>query len=129
MRPAASQCDRGTSVVGTLVGFLIFMTLLLFAAQVLVRMYATSSLTSVAARAAEQVAEAPDPQAAAVAAQTTARRDLGVFGATRTRFQWLEIDGTQVVLKVRGDSPTLLPLPGGWSSIVRTVSVRTERFR
>jgi hypothetical protein len=105
------------------------MTLLLFAAQVLVRMYATSSLTSVAARAAEQVAEAPDPQAAAEAAQTTARGELGVFGANRARFQWLEIDGTQVVLRVRGRSPTLLPLPGGWASIVRTVSVRTERFR
>ena len=121
--------ELGTSIVGTLVGFLIFMTLLLFSAQLLVRMYATSTLTAAAARAAEQVAEAPDPLTAAPTAESAARQQLGSFGATRTRFDWLEVDGQQVVLQIRGDSPSFLPLPNGWSAITRTVTVRTERFR
>jgi hypothetical protein len=128
--PAATRpAERGTSIVGTFVGFLIFMTLLLFAAQVLVHMYATSSLTAAAARAAQDVAEAPDPAAEAAPAEAAARQQLGTFGATRTRFNWLEVDGQQVVLQVRADSPGLLPLPAGWRSITRTVTVRTERFR
>jgi hypothetical protein len=124
-----SKMDPGTSVVGTFVGFLIFMILLLFCAQVLVRMYATSTLTATACRAAEDVAESPDPRTAMAGAVEEARQQLGTFGATRTRFTWLEVDGQQVVLEVRGDSPSLLPLPGGWKAIVRTVTVRTERFR
>ena len=105
------------------------MTLLLFCAQVLVRLYATSTLTAVATRAAEDVAESPNPGSEVPLAEAEARRQLGTFGATRTRFQWLEVDGQQVVLEVTGDSPSLLRLPGGWESITRTVSIRTERFR
>ena len=123
------EMDPGTSVVGTFVGFLIFMILLLFSAQLLVRLYATSTLTAAASRAAEDVAESPDPRMAVPVAMEEARQQLGPFGATRTRFKWLEVDRQQVVLTVRGDSPTLLPLPGGWNSITRTVTVRTERFR
>ena len=115
--------------MGTLVGFLVFMILLLFAVQMLVRLYATSTLTSAAAGAAEQVADAPDPLAAAPAAEAAARQQLGSFGATRTTFVWEEINAQQIVLHVRGDSPSFLPLPAGWRIISRTVSVRTERFR
>ena len=128
-RTAHHGSEHGTSIVGTFVGFLIFMTLLLFSVQVLVRLYATSTLTAAAARAAQQVAEAPDPTAAAPAAEAAARQQLGSFGATRTRFDWLEVDGQQVVLEVRGESPTFLPLPADWSAISRTVTFRTERFR
>lgn len=121
--------ERGTGLVGTLVGFSIFVVLLLFATQVLVRLYATSTLTSAANRAAQEVAEAPVPAAEVPAAQATAVSSLGTFGARRTAFIWKEVDGQQVVLEVRGRSPELLPWPGGWSPIVRTVTVRTERFR
>ena len=121
--------ELGTSMVGTLVGFLIVMTLLLFCTQVVVRLYATSTLTTAAARAAEDVAESPDPVAEVPFAETDARQQLGTFGATRTRFEWLEVDAQQIVLEVRGDSPSLLPLPGGWKLITRTVTIRTERFR
>jgi hypothetical protein len=115
--------------VGTLVGFSIFLTLLLFSAQFLVRLYATSTLTSAAARAAQQVAESPDPAAAVPDAEAAARADLGPFGATRTRFVWKEADFQQVVLEVTGESPQFLPIPAGWRTIDRTVTVRTERFR
>ncbi len=121
--------ERGTAVVGTLVGFLIFMLLLLFSVQVIVRLYATSALTDSATKAAEAVADAPDPAAAVATAEASARAQLGTFGATRTTFDWKEVDGQQVVLEVVGFSPGFLPLPASWRRIERTVTVRTERFR
>ena len=123
------EVELGTSIIGTFVGFLVLMILLLFCAQVLVRLYATSTLTAVAARAAEDVAESPDPLTAVPQAESTAEQQLGSFGATHTSFEWLEVDGQQIVLEVRGKSPTLLPLPGSWTSITRKVTIRTERFR
>jgi predicted cobalt transporter CbtA len=124
-----SRADSGTAIVGTVVGFLIFTVLLLLATQVLVRLYATSALTSAATRAAEDVASAPDPVAGVPAAEADARSRLGSFGATRTVFTWREVDGGQVVLEVAGRSPEFLPGLPGWSRIDRTVIVRTERFR
>jgi len=126
---APSTGERGTAIVGTLVGFLIFMILLLFSVQFLVRLYATSTLNDVAASAAEQVADSPNPVAAAPTAEASARRRLGTFGATHTSFHWLEVDGQQVVLEVHGESPSFLPLPAEWRSITRTVTIRTARFR
>jgi len=106
------------------------MVLLLFAVQVLVHLYATSALTSAALRAAERVASDPADEAGAVpAAEAEARHELGTFGAAHTAFDWVEVDGRQVVLSVRAQSPGFVPLPGSWRVIKRTVSVRTERFR
>lgn len=105
------------------------MILLLFSAQMMIRLYATSALTSAATHAAETVAQSPDPAGALAAAEAAARAQLGTFGATRTSFVWKEVDSSQVVLEVKGDAPTLLPLPAPWRTIGRTVTVRTERFR
>ncbi|MHB1534004.1 MAG: hypothetical protein ACYC1D_05215 [Acidimicrobiales bacterium] len=106
------------------------MVLLLFAVQVLVRLYATSTLSAAAFNAARQVAQSPGDQSSAVPlAEQSARRNLGTFGATHTTFDWLEVDGHQVVLQVRATSPEFLPLPASFRDITRTVTVRTERFR
>lgn len=121
--------DRGVAIVGTLVGFAIFMVLLLFACQVILRLYATSALTSAATRAAETVAGSPTPEAAVGPAEAAARQQLGSFGAERTTFVWEEVDSLRVVLEVKASTPQLLPVPYGWQLITRTVSVRTERFR
>ena len=121
--------EHGTAVVGTLVGFLIFMVLLLFSAQLLLRLYATSALTSAATGAAESVAQSPDPQASVAAAEESARSQLGTYGSTRTTFVWKEVDAQQVVLEIQGASPGFLPLPAAWRTIDRTVTIRTERFR
>ncbi|HET6794758.1 MAG TPA: hypothetical protein VFH45_09965 [Acidimicrobiales bacterium] len=121
--------DAGTAVVGTLVGFLIFLTLLLLATQILVRLYATSALTSAATRAADAVASSPVPGTGVEAAEAQARAELGSFGARHTTFLWREVDPQQVVLEVQGRSPEFLPGLPGWSRIDRTVTVRTERFR
>jgi Flp pilus assembly protein TadG len=128
-RVGGSRSEQGTAVVGTLVGFLIFMVLLLFSVQILVRLYAASVLTASATTAAETVAESGNPAAAMPAAEVSARSRLGTFGATRTTFTWKEVDQQQVVLQVRGLSPAFLPLPASWLTIRRTVTVRTERFR
>lgn len=127
--PATRTTDAGTSVVGTFVGFAIFLVLLLFATQLVVRLYAESALTSAATRAAESVAAAPVPSAEVEAAQTAAQAQLGSFGSRHTSFLWHEVDGQQVVLEVAGRSPEFLPGLPGWSRIDRTVTIRTERFR
>jgi hypothetical protein len=115
--------------VGTLVGFLIFLVLLLLSVQILVRLYAESALTASATTAAETVADSTDPEASVAGAEASARSRLGSFGATRTAFDWREVDPQQVVLEVNGRSPALLPVPASWLTIRRTVTVRTERFR
>jgi hypothetical protein len=96
---------------------------------VLVRLYATSALTSAAERAAETVADSATPGTTTASAEEAARTQLGSFGATRTSFVWKEVDAQQVVLEVDGLSPGFLPLPRGWRTISRTVTVRSERFR
>ena len=127
--PVRSFGERGTALVGTLVGFAIFLVLLLFATQVVVRLFATSAVTSAATRAAEAVASSADPAASEPAAEAAARRQLGSFGASHTTFLWREVDAEQVVLEVVATSPEFLPGIPGWSRIDRTVTVRTERFR
>ena len=114
--------------MGTTVGFLIFLTLLLFSAQVLVHLYATSTLTSVASHAAEEVAYSPDPATEVPFAESDARRQMGSLGADAT-FTWGPLDGSNVVLRVSGRSPSLVPFLPGWSTITRTMTVRVERFR
>jgi hypothetical protein len=116
-------------LTGTLVGFAIFLTLLLFSAQVLVKLYATSSLTSAATHAAEDAAYSPDPQAAVASAEKDGRSRLGAFGANHAVFTWIEADENAVVLRITARSPGFLPLPAEWTRIARTVRVRTERFR
>jgi hypothetical protein len=112
-----------------LVGFAIFLTLLLFAAQVLVKLYATSTLTAAATHAAEDAAYSSNPDAAVPAAEADARSRLGGFGANHAAFRWIEADQDFVVLQVTARSPGFLPLPAEWSRISRTVRVRAERFR
>jgi hypothetical protein len=114
--------------VGTFVGVLIFMTLLLVGVQVLVRLYATSALTSAAFGAADRVATDPSGAAAVPAAQAAAVAQLGSWGAQHTIFTWEEVDAEQVVLQVRAVAPGFVPIPG-LRDITRVVTVRTERFR
>ena len=130
-RPGADVEDRetGIGVFGTLFGFLIFMVLLLFAVQVVVRLYATSTLTAVAIRAAQSVAQSPLLGGDVANAEAIAKSSLGSFGSSHTTFVWKEVDSHLVVLELQASSPEFLPGLPGWSRISRTVTVRTERFR
>jgi hypothetical protein len=122
--------DAGTGLVGTLFGATFFLLLLLFAVQVIVRLYATSVLTSVAFDTASAVATNPDNQVAEEAvAERQAVDKLGGLGRAHTRFIWEEADANQVVLRVESETPSFLPLPASYRQVSRTVTVRTERFR
>lgn len=116
-------------MVSTFVGFTIMMVVLMFAAQVLVRLYVASVLSATATHAAEQAAFSSDPASAVGPAEADARTAMGRFGAERTSFHWIEADDRWVVLRVSGRSPVFLPWPEEWTQISRTVRVRTERFR
>lgn len=104
-------------------GVTVFLTLLLFAVQVLVGLYATTVVTAAAYDAAKSVAGA-DRQATDVAV-ATARRRIGPLG-DRAEFDWA-IDDDVVALTVRAPRPTLLPLVS--PDVVRTVRVRVESVR
>jgi hypothetical protein len=123
------RTDWGTAYIGTLVGFAIFMLLLLVAVQTMVHLYATSAVTAAAFDAADAVATDPSGQAAEIpVAESVARRRLGRLGSSAV-FEWEEADGQQVVLELRVRSPGFLPFSSGLLEIDRTVVVRTERFR
>ena len=104
-------------------GVTVFLTLLLFAVQVLVGLYATTVVTAAAYDAAKSVAGA-DRQAPEVAV-ATARRRIGALGG-QARFSWA-IDDDVVALTVRAPRPTLLPLVS--PDVERTVRVRVESLR
>jgi hypothetical protein len=116
-------------LVGTLFGFLFFMVLMLLGVQTLIHLYATSALTAAANEAAQQVATDGGAPGEVPGAEAAARASLGTFGAEHTHFDWLEVGGQSVVLRVTATSPGLLPLSGPLDRISRTVTVRTERFR
>jgi len=124
--------ERGGGPLSVWFGFVVFLSLLLFAVQVLYNLYATSVVTSVAFDAARRVAAAEGGGTAAVApAETAAREALGEYG-DRVAFEW-SLDGDVVALRVQAQNPGfLLPVHAGpvaFGDIDRTVRVRVERFR
>ena len=112
-----------------MIGATIFLLFLLFAAQFLVRLYATSVVTSAAYQAAQDVATSGGQPATIASAEAEARTRMGRFGGAQARFIWREVDGQEVVLEVIDQSPSFTPLPRSYRQIDRTVVVRTERFR
>lgn len=125
---SGDERERGTAIVGTLVGFLIFMILLLLGVQTLLHLYATSAVTAAAEEAAQQVATAGGSPADVPAAQVAAEQSLGTLGS-KAAFDWVEVDGQQVTVRIEVQGPDLLPLPAWMARVDRTATVRTERFR
>ena len=134
-RRDAPPPDRGTAVVGTLVGVLVFLVFLFAAVQLLLALYATSTVTAVATDAARSVAsrrvDHADARAVAAAereATAAARRSLGAYGR-RVRFDW-SVDRDTVRLRVRAENRRLaMPGFGGldaFAHVDRTVVLRLE---
>ena len=134
-RRDAGSTDRGTAVVGTLVGVLVFLVFLFAAVHLLLALYATSTVTAVATDAARSVAsrrvDHADARAVAAAereATAAARRSLGAYGR-RVRFDW-SMDRDSVRLRVRaGNRRLAMPGFGGldaFSHVDRTVVLRLE---
>jgi len=136
---AGPSAERGSGLIGTIAGVLVFLAFLLFAVQLLMNLYATSAATSAAFDGARMVAghrvDHADPAAMARArtdAEARMRDELGRFG-DRATFDWSGSDGESVAVRIRAAAPHFL-LPGlgaplGFDQIDRTVRVRLEDDR
>jgi hypothetical protein len=124
--------ERGTSLIGSLVGVVVFLFFLLLAVQVTYDLYATSAVTSAAFDAVRVTAGADaDGDASRDAAEAHARAVLGRYGQ-RVSFEWSTNDDV-VTLHVQALNPSFLPVamrrPLGIDRVDRTVTARIERFR
>lgn len=124
--------DRGTGVVSAIVGVTIFLVLLLYAAQLALNLYATSTVTAVAFDAARRVAGSDGGAAATDEAEAQARGMLDRFednGGT-LEFQWDTSRDDVVVLDVTAERrPLLSRVRVPYQRVHRTVRVRWERPR
>ena len=139
-RPAAHRSaasERGSGLFGTLMGFTVFMLLLVTAVQVLFNLYATTVVTSAAFDAARLVAgydRVDDRCGAAAEAESALRTRLGRYlergGIT---LAWTCDDPEKVRLAFEARHPTILPEflrgLGGLGRPQRVVEVRREDLR
>jgi hypothetical protein len=131
--------ERGSGLIGIIAGVSVFLAFLLFAVQLLINLYATSSVSDAAWDGARQVAGARidhrDPSSVAraeAAAEARMREELGRF-SERVAFDWTGTDADAVVVHVRGTNPRFgmpgLSGPLGFDRIDRSVLVRVEVLR
>lgn len=125
-------------MVGTTAGVLAFLFLLLFAVQLLVNLYATSTVSAAgfdAARVAAAKDVDHDDAASVAAARSRAEsrfRALLGSSAEGARLTWVD-DADTVRLRVELDTPTILPR--AWSGVLafghidRTFEVHVEDLR
>jgi Flp pilus assembly protein TadG len=133
--PDARDRDRGSGLLGTSFGILVFLGFLFFAVQLLFNLYATSVVTSATYDAARRVATAGHhpTQSDLQAAEDAAREELGKY-ADRVKFTWdIESDPSVVKLQVVATNPRFL-VPAidslvGMDELRRTVEVRVEEFQ
>jgi hypothetical protein len=130
--------ERGTGMVSSIVGVTAFLSLLLFATQLVLNLFATSTVTAAAFDGARIVAGARGGPAAEAEAEARIRSLLSRYAATgHLDLQWSyrDTDGRPgpdvVALKVDADHPTRLlavfPIP--YQHVERTITVRMERLR
>jgi hypothetical protein len=132
IRSIRSEAERGTGLIGTLSGVLVFIVLLLFAAQVLLNLYATSVVTAAAYDAGRVVAGSDAGLVAIPEAQAQAESVLGRYAAN-VRWDWSASDDDVIDVHVVATNPNKL-LPGmagklAFDTVDRHVRVRVERFR
>ena len=122
-------------MVSSVVGVTAFLALLLFAVQLVLNLYATSTMTAAAFDAARIVAGRAGGATAEADAEAHLRGLLGGDQPLALQWEYRDVDarlGPDVVaLTVEVDHPTrllrLVPVP--YQHVVRTVTVRIETFR
>jgi hypothetical protein len=114
--------ERGSGLVSTLTGVAMFLAFVLFASQLCLHLYASSTVGAVTADAATLVAHG---SAGPAGAEARARELLGASG-TRARFDWSGSTSEFVVLRVTTPSPRILAAMPGLDEVDRTVRVRRE---
>lgn len=125
-------------MVSSVVGVTAFLAMLLFAVQLVLNLYATSTVTAAAFDGARIVAGADGGPAAEPEAEARIRTLLGRYddtGSLELSWEYRDTDarpGPDVVaLTVDADHPTRLlrVMPVPYQHIVRTVVVRMETVR
>ncbi|MGH9247006.1 MAG: hypothetical protein ACRD29_22345 [Acidimicrobiales bacterium] len=126
--------DRGAGVLSTAFGVLAFLLFLLFTVQVLVNLFFTSTVTSVAHDAATVVAHSdvhPAPQSVLNEAEEEFRTFIGGAGADAD-LTWNVSDPDVVALTVSVPYPSLassfVRIPY-FERLERTIRVRTEQVQ
>jgi hypothetical protein len=130
---ASATDDRGVGLVGAIAGVTVFLAFVLFAAQLLVNLYATSVVTSATYEAARRAAAAPGgARSATGTAEREARELLGRAGDA-AEFTWDLSDPDVVALRVVVDNPRFLwpalDVALGFDRVDRRVRVRVEQVR
>ena len=130
-RAVRAHGEDGSGPISTVFGVAIFLGFLLLATQVLVHLYATSTVTTVAFDAARRAAA--EGGGGCHDAPQQARARLGGYGQRQQVAITCHEDGDQLSLTVRGPTPAQLVQGFGVTlfdgGIERTVTVRVERFR
>jgi hypothetical protein len=131
--PAPHRRQRGTGLVATTGALVVFCAFLFLAVQVLVGLWARSTVTNVAHDAAARVAgeSAPARPAAVAEEEARLRRVLGRF-SERVDLTWSRT-ANDIVLDVRASGLQFVPRPLrtalGADDVHRQVRVRIERVR
>lgn len=126
--------ERGTGLLGSVAGLVVFLSLLTVALQVLVNLHSASVVTAAAYDAARVAAsgDGPPTEQREAAAEAHARSLLGAIGEDTT-FEWDRSNPDVVQLRVVAPAPRfLLPVVDGalgLDVIDRTVTVRVEELQ
>jgi hypothetical protein len=129
---AGPSDEAGAGMVSSVVGVAAFLTLLLYAVQLALNLYATSTVTAAAFDAARIVAGSDGDEAEA---EAHLRELLDGMDSLATTWGYRDTDGIGgadvVELRVVVDNPTRLlrAVPVPYQRVARTVTVRLEAFR
>lgn len=125
-----SRDERGTGIVGTAFGALVFLAFMTLAAHTLIGLYATSVVTSVAFDDAKQIASNPRDPAQVAASEQDAQHRLRGFKNVQVN---VSENADDVAFHVSVQRPNLLPAAlaasTGLATIDRTAHVRPEELR
>lgn len=123
--------EDGSSAITSIFGLLVFLGFLMLATQVLVHLYATSTVSAVAFDTARRAA-AEGASCASIDAGAHARQALGGYGQ-RIDAPVCVDTGDETVVTIEGPTPARFAEAFGnglgIDRIERTARVRTEQFR
>ena len=121
------HAEQGVGLISSVAGVTAFLAFLLFAVQVLVHLFASSFVNAAAFDAARLASGSAD-----ISATAAQQHGLSVLGAYASRVSEFAVDigAERVIVRVRAESPALLPAAFGrvigTESINRTVTLRRE---
>ncbi len=131
----APDRERGQSLLTSVAAIAVFLGFLMFAVHICVNLYANTTVTANAYDAARRVARAEvaggDRGAAAAAAESDLRENLGRYSSRIREIDWTLGDDV-IELHIVVDNPSFLIFSDadlGVGEIDKTVRVRVERVR